>query len=82
MITDTNTISGASATRDVAGSRVTAAAHTVGIGGTIAAVTTYYLQPPPEIYAHVVALIIFTWNTCARVATVFWRRRFNGHRKA
>lgn len=52
--------------------RANAAIQTVAVGGSIAAVICYFFPPPQEIYAHIVALIIFGWNTLAWFLGKLW----------
>ena len=43
--------------------RVLSGASTIAIGGSVAAVATFYIEPPEPIHAHITALIIFAVNT-------------------
>lgn len=61
-----------------AGNRFVTGVSTVGIGGSIAAYATYYLQTPEELHAHTVALVVFLWQTAVYVVTFLWRKRFGG----
>ena len=48
---------------ELAGNRLMSGASTIALGGSIAAVVTYYAQPPEALHAHVVAIVIFLWQS-------------------
>ena len=53
----------AGTTAEIAGNRLVSGASTIALGGSIAAIVTYYLQPPEVLHAHIVALVIFFWQS-------------------
>lgn len=61
---------------DVVANRAVLGASQVGLGGTLAAIVTYYVNVPEPIHAHAVALIVFLWNTLVFLVSFFWRRKF------
>lgn len=66
----------ASSASEIAGNRLITGASTIALGGSIAAVVTYYIQPPEALHAHVVSLVIFTWQSAVFLVGFCWRRRF------
>ena len=61
---------------DILTNRFVSAASQIGMGGSIAAIATYYMHPPEQLHAHVVALVIFAWNSLVFLVTFAWRRKF------
>lgn len=66
----------ASSVGEVLGNRFASVGSTVAIGGSIAAVITNYWPPPEALHSHVVALVVFGWNTVVFIIAFFWRKYF------
>lgn len=49
-----------------------AAVQTIFVGGSIAAVICYFFPPPKELHEHIVAIIIFGWNTLSWFLGKLW----------
>lgn len=68
-------------TGEVVGNRLVSGTSTIAVGGSIAAIVTYYLQPPETLHAHIVSLVIFTWQSAVFLVGFFWRRKSGGWRR-